>query len=67
MPPAAVTTKKKFYNVGPWSGCPYGFDHLADESDCFVFYHCFESVWGTVMIPKTCGPFLMFNPGVIML
>ena len=46
-----------------WSGCPYGFDHLADESDCHVFYHCFDSAWGTVMIPKTCGPFLMFNPG----
>ena len=47
-----------------WSGCPFGFDHLADESDCYVFYHCFESPWGTVMIPKTCGPHLMFNPGM---
>jgi hypothetical protein len=46
-----------------WSSCPFGFDHLADEADCYVFYHCFSSPWGTVMIPKTCGPFLMFNPG----
>ena len=38
--------------------CYNGHDHIPDNRDCHTFYHC----WGYRLMPKSCGPFLMFNP-----
>ena len=36
--------------------------HVADETDCAVFYHCQDAgIFGTVMVRKDCGVGLMFN------
>ncbi|XP_031350529.1 uncharacterized protein LOC116176191 [Photinus pyralis] len=34
-------------------------------SDCFLYYRCEEKEEGSVLVGRTCGPMLMFNPATL--
>lgn len=48
--------------LAPSESCDVSTPHKQHAADCHLFYHCEPSVQGPVLVEKSCGPHMMYNP-----
>lgn len=48
--------------LAPSESCDESTPHVQHAADCHLFYHCEPSAEGPVLVEKSCGPHMMYNP-----